>query len=59
MDYQKTYEEWLASPYIDEKTKAELKGIGGDENEIRERFYTELSSGLPAFAGLSAPALTG
>ena len=52
MDYQKTYEEWLASPYIDEKTKAELKGIGGDENEIRERFYTELSFGTAGLRGI-------
>ena len=39
MDYRKAYEEWLESPYIDEATKAELRAIGQDENEIRERFY--------------------
>ncbi len=52
MDYQKTYEEWLASPYIDEKTKAELRGIGNDENEIKERFYTELSFGTAGLRGI-------
>ena len=27
MDYKKVYEEWLNSPYFDEETKAELRGI--------------------------------
>ena len=45
MDYKKVYEEWLNSPYFDEETKAELRGIARDENEIRERFYAELEFG--------------
>ena len=41
MDYKKLYEEWLTNPYFDDATKAELKAISDDENEIKERFYTE------------------
>ena len=52
MDYRKAYEEWLESPYIDEATKAELRAIGQDENEIRERFYTELSFGTAGLRGI-------
>ena len=37
MDYKKLYEEWLDNPYFDDKTKAELKAIAEDENEIKER----------------------
>ena len=52
MDYRKAYEEWLESPYIDEATKAELRAIGQDENEIKERFYTELSFGTAGLRGI-------
>ncbi|MCD2492315.1 phospho-sugar mutase [Lacrimispora sp. NSJ-141] len=52
MDYRKTYEEWLNNPYIDDKTKAELQAIKDDENEIRERFYTELSFGTAGLRGI-------
>ena len=52
MDYRKTYEDWLSSPYIDEKTKEELRSIANDENEIKERFYTELSFGTAGLRGI-------
>ena len=52
MDYRKTYEEWLTNSYIDDRTKAELQGIKDDENEIRERFYTELSFGTAGLRGI-------
>ena len=45
MDYRKAYEQWLNDPYFDEATKEELRGIAGDEKEIKERFYTELEFG--------------
>ena len=38
MDFKKTYEEWLANPYFDAATKAELESIKDNENEIKERF---------------------
>jgi len=52
MDYKKIYEEWLANPYFDEDTKNELKGIASDENEIKERFYTELEFGTAGLRGI-------
>lgn len=52
MDYKKVYEEWLNSPYFDEETKAELRGIARDENEIRERFYAELEFGTAGLRGI-------
>ena len=45
MDYKKVYEEWLTNPFFDEETKAELKAIENDENEIKERFFSELEFG--------------
>lgn len=52
MDYRKLYEEWLSNPYFDEETKAELQAIAGDENEIKERFYTELEFGTAGLRGV-------
>ncbi|MCI8660913.1 MAG: phospho-sugar mutase [Lachnospiraceae bacterium] len=51
-DYMKIYEEWLANPYFDENTKAELRGIAGDENEIKERFYMDLEFGTAGLRGI-------
>lgn len=44
-DYMKIYQEWLANPYFDDKTKEELRAIANDENEIKERFYMDLEFG--------------
>lgn len=52
MDYKKTYEEWLANPYFDEATKAELESIRDDENEIRECFYADLEFGTAGLRGV-------
>ena len=52
MDYKKVYEEWLNSPYFDEETKVELRGIARDENEIKERFYAELEFGTAGLRGI-------
>lgn len=52
MDYKKLYEEWLLNPYFDEGTKAELKAIEQDENEIKERFYKELEFGTAGLRGV-------
>ena len=51
-DYRKAYEEWLTNPHFDEATRAELKAIESDENEIRERFYTELEFGTAGLRGI-------
>ena len=52
MDYKELYEAWLADPYFDEETKKELESIKGDENEIKERFYTELEFGTAGLRGI-------
>ena len=52
MDYRNVYEEWLSNPYFDEDTKAELKAIAEDENEIKERFYAELEFGTAGLRGI-------
>ena len=52
MDYKKLYEEWISNPYFDEETKAELKAIEQDENEIKERFYKELEFGTAGLRGV-------
>ena len=51
-DYMKIYKEWLANPYFDEATKAELKAIESDENEIKERFYMDLEFGTAGLRGI-------
>lgn len=52
MSYREIYEEWLSNPYFDEATKKELKAIQDDENEIKERFYTELEFGTAGLRGI-------
>ena len=51
-DYMKIYQEWLSNPYFDEDTKAELRAIEGDENEIKERFYMYLEFGTAGLRGV-------
>ena len=50
-DYRKRYQQWLEDPFIDEETKAELRGIT-DENEIKERFFKELEFGTGGLRGI-------
>lgn len=52
MDYRKEYEAWLRGDCFDEETKAELAAIRDDENEIKERFYTELEFGTAGLRGI-------
>jgi phosphoglucomutase len=52
MDYRKMYEAWLANNYFDEETRAELKGIAGDEKEIEDRFYRDLEFGTAGLRGV-------
>ena len=46
------YEEWLTNPCFDEETKKELVAIKEDENEIKERFYTDLEFGTAGLRGI-------
>ena len=50
MEYKKKYESWLNDEYFDEETKKELKALT-DENEIEDRFYTELKFGTAGLRG--------
>ncbi len=52
MEYKERYEEWLSNAYFDEATKAELESIKDDENEIKERFYTDLEFGTAGLRGI-------
>ena len=52
MEYRESYEEWLRNPYFDEATKEELRSIGDDDNEIKERFYRELEFGTAGLCGV-------
>lgn len=52
MNAKETYKFWLENPYFDEGTKAELRGIAGDEKEIEERFYRDLEFGTGGLRGI-------
>lgn len=52
MDYKEIYESWLANPYFDEGTKAELLSIKADDKEIKERFYKDLEFGTAGLRGI-------
>ena len=57
MNYQETYQEWLNNPYFDEATKEELKNIQDDDNEIKERFYSDLAFGTAGLRGIIGAAI--
>ena len=52
MGYKEMYNEWLTNAYFDADTKAELERIASDENEIKERFYTDLEFGTAGLRGI-------
>ena len=52
MDYKEIYESWLANPYFDEATKAELLSIKEDDKEIKECFYKDLEFGTAGLRGI-------
>ncbi len=52
MNAKERYALWMNSPDVDEQTKAELKAIANDPNEIEERFYTELEFGTAGLRGI-------
>ena len=43
MDFFKRYEYWLSSDSIDEKDKEELRSLKGNQKEIEDRFFKDLS----------------
>lgn len=52
MNIQETYDQWLSSPIIDEKTKDELRAIAGNMEEIEDRFYKGLEFGTGGLRGV-------
>ena len=52
MNYKESYKAWLENPYFDENTKKELQAIANDDNEIKERFYTDLEFGTAGLRGI-------
>ena len=52
MGYKEIYESWLANPYFDEDTKAELRAIADNDDEIKERFYMDLEFGTAGLRGI-------
>ncbi|MDE7320895.1 MAG: phospho-sugar mutase [Lachnospiraceae bacterium] len=52
MDYKIKYRQWCSDPIFDEATKAELQRISGDEKEIEDRFYRDLSFGTGGLRGV-------
>lgn len=52
MGYRERYERWLTDPYFDEETKAELRSIKDNDNEIKERFYKDLEFGTAGLRGI-------
>lgn len=52
MDYREVYEKWCTDAYFDEATRAELKGLEGNEAEIEDRFYRQLEFGTGGLRGV-------
>ncbi|MCI9078932.1 MAG: phospho-sugar mutase [Lachnospiraceae bacterium] len=53
MDYKEVYEKWCTDSYFDEETKKELKGLAGNEEEIKDRFYRQLEFGTGGLRGVT------
>jgi phosphoglucomutase len=51
MNYQEAYQQWLNNPFFDEATRAELRGLAGNDSEIQDRFYKELEFGTAGLRG--------
>ena len=52
MGYREEYEKWLSMFKDDAATVEELESIRGNEKEIEDRFYTELSFGTAGMRGV-------
>jgi len=52
MTYQERYQAWLRDFAEDQATVAELRAIAGDQAEIEDRFYTDLSFGTAGMRGV-------
>lgn len=51
MDYREKYESWLNNDFFDDETKKELESIKDSDEEIKDRFYTDLKFGTAGLRG--------
>lgn len=51
-DYKKEYEKWLTVSALDAGLKKELEEIGNKEEDIKDRFYCDLSFGTAGLRGI-------
>jgi phosphoglucomutase len=51
LNYSEKYKFWLENKYFDEKAKAELRALNGNEEEIKDRFYKDLEFGTGGLRG--------
>ena len=51
MNYLEKYHFWLENEYFDQKAKAELRALSGNEEEIKDRFYKDLEFGTGGLRG--------
>ncbi|SFS85633.1 phosphoglucomutase [Paenibacillus sp. 453mf] len=49
---ERSLNQWLADPSIDEETKQELKALSNDYKELEDRFYRELEFGTGGLRGV-------
>ena len=52
MDYMEKYNAWLGREDLDDEIKLELLAIGEDQEEIRERFLSDLQFGTGGLRGI-------
>lgn len=52
MGYRENYQAWLEAFSSDEETMNDLRAIAGDEKEIEDRFYRDLSFGTAGMRGV-------
>ncbi|MDF2802289.1 MAG: phosphoglucomutase/phosphomannomutase alpha/beta/alpha domain [Anaerocolumna sp.] len=50
--YNDEYDKWLQNENLDEDLKKELDSIKGSEDEIKDRFYSDLSFGTAGLRGI-------
>ena len=59
MNYKDEYLKWMNSPVVDEDTKAELKAIENDENQLKLRFWGMMSFGTAGLREVMRAGLNG
>ncbi|WP_066504833.1 phospho-sugar mutase [Abyssisolibacter fermentans] len=51
MEYRQNYDKWLNESYFDESVREELMNINNNEEEIKDRFYKNLTFGTAGLRG--------